>query len=274
MSNAFHYQNTFDDELAQEFAGVLSIGYDPRNMEGLAVWHDGGDASTLTIVNDQVAVWSDKSGNNHPLGPVAGEALPSLSTNLQNGMHGIFFDYSLKEMMESNYAASAAGSLSVFIVAKRVDASTLYDGGSVYKNILSIGRPDGTTPETGKINIFEDRDSGDVRTNAHKISANNDAAGLMQDGQAHIITSILTYGANFSLEGRADGLREELDARTNIGLADELSPLQVGGTTSASSRRFWGTIYEILLFSRNLNAEEIRKIENYLSTKWAIPLQS
>ncbi len=274
MSNAYHYMNTFKDALANEFAGVLSLRYDPRDMPALAVWHDGSDAASLTIVNDQVAVWADKSGNNHPLGPVAGEALPSLSPNLQNGMRGVFFDYALKEMMESNYFAAGDDSLSVFVVAKRVDASTSYGGGSVYKNILSIGRPDGTTPETGKINIYEDRDSGDARTNAHKVSANNSADGLMLDGQAHILTSILTYGANFSLEGRADGLREELDDRTGIGVADELGPLQIGGSISASSRRFWGTVYEVLIYARALNATETQIIESYLSAKWGVALQS
>ncbi len=274
MTNAFHYMNTFDDALANEFAGVLSMRYDPREMAGLAVWHDGSDAASLTIVNDQVALWADKSGNNHPLGPVAGEALPSLSSNLQNGMRGVFFDYALKEMMESNYFAAGDDSLTIFVVAKRVDASTSYGGGSVYKNILSVGRPDGTTPETGKINVFEDRDSGDARTNAHKVSANNSASGLMQNGKAHILTSILIYDTNFSLEGRADGMREELDDRTDIGLADELGPLQIGGSTSASSRRFWGTVYEVLIYARALNAAETLIIEKYLSAKWGITLQS
>ncbi|MEZ5690502.1 MAG: hypothetical protein R3D71_02415 [Rickettsiales bacterium] len=274
MTNAYHYANTFDDALANEFEGVLSMRYDPRDMQGLAVWHDGSDTASLIIVNDQVAVWADKSGNNHPLGPVAGEALPSLSASLQNGMRGVFFDYAAKEMMESDYIAAADGSISAFVVAKRVDASSLYDGGSVYKNILSIGRPDGTTTETGKINITEDRDSGDVRTNAHKVSANNSAGEILWDGKAHILTSILTYATNFSLEGRADGVREELGERTSIGLADELGPLQIGGSTSASSRRFWGTVYEVLIYERALNPAETQIIEKYLSAKWGVVLQS
>lgn len=274
MTNAFHYQNTFRDPLADEFGAVLGTLYNPLDMAGLAVWHDGADLSSMTIVNDQITVWDDKSGNGNHLGPVAGEVLPSVSANLQNGRTGIFFDYAEKAMLESNYIAAGDGSLSGFVVAKRVDDSSAYGGGSVYKSILSIGRPDGTSEENGKFNIHENRDSGKPHTNAHKVSADNHASGLMLDGKAHIITSILQYGAEFYLSGYADGVLEEHDDRTGIAQADELTPLQVGGSTSAGSRRFWGTIYEILLFERVLTSEEVQKIETYLSTKWAIPLQS
>lgn len=273
MGNAYHYQHTFRDDLADEFSSVLSVLYDPLEIAGLAAWYDGSQLDSLTIANEQVAIWNDLSGNGHHLGPVAGEGLPSISANLQNGRHGIFFDYAASEMMESSYVATGTGSQSAFIVAKRIDANSEYGGGSVYKSLLSIGRPDGSTTETGKLNIVEDRDSGDARSNAHKVSANNSSNGLMRDGKAHIITTILDYPA-FALEGRADALREELDERTEVALADELTPLQIGGSTSASSRRFWGTIYEVLLFNRALASTEIKTIETYLSTKWAIPLQS
>ncbi len=273
MSNAFHYQNTFRDPLAQEFTSVLSVLYDPLEMAGLAAWYDGADESTLNVVNDQITVWQDKSGNNYHLGPVAGEALPSVSGNLQNGRSGVFFDYTLKEMLECNYTAAADGSLSTFIVAKRVDGTTSYGGGSAYKNLLSIGRPDGTSVETGKINVTENRDNGSIRCNAHKVASDNSPDGFMLDGKAHIISNILTYGDDFSLEGRADGVQGELDARTSVAVANELTPLQIGGSTSASSRRFWGTIYEVLLFKRSLTSADILKIETYLSAKWAVPLQ-
>lgn len=273
MTNAYHYQHTFRDDLAHEFSNVLSMWADVRQIPDLAVWHDGDDLASIAIINDLVTQWQDKSGNGWHLGPVSGEGLPSLSSNLQNGRTGVFFNYSSSEMLQSAYTALATGSMSAFIVAKRVDATTPYSGGSVYKSILSIGRPDGTTPETGKLNIVEDRDSGDTRSNAHKVSANNSSNGLMRDGKAHIITTILDYDA-FALEARADAVREELDERTEVALADELTPLQIGGSTSASSRRFWGTIYEILIFNRALTVEEIRKVEFYLSTKWAVPLKS
>ena len=274
MANAFHYQNTFRDDLADEFSSVLAMWGDPSEIADLEAWYDGDDPSSLAIVNDQVTQWQDKSGNSWHLGPVAGKVLPVISGSQQNGRNGIFFDYAEKAMLESNYTASGTGSLTAFIAAKRASPASEYGGGSVYKSILSIGRPDGTSAEIGKFNIAEDRDSGNVLTNAHKVSAINNGNGIMRDGKAHIITTALLYDTQFSLTGRLDGLLGELDDRTDIAAADDLTPLQVGGSTSASSRRFWGTIYEILLFSRNLTAEEIRKVESYLSTKWAIPLQS
>lgn len=157
MTNAYHYQNTFNDELAQEFTSVLSVLYNPMAMAGLLAWYDGSDLSSLTIVNDQVTVWGDKSGNAHHLGPVSGEVLPAVSANLQNGRTGVFFDYTEKAMLETGYTAAGDGSLSGFVVAKRVDDSSAYGGGSVYKSIVSIGRPDGSSSEIGKFNIADRR---------------------------------------------------------------------------------------------------------------------
>lgn len=274
MANAYHYQNTFRDDLADEFSSVLAMWDDPTEIADLAAWYDGDDSASLDIVNDLVTQWSDKSGNGWHLGPVAGEVLPTLSAIKQSGRNGVFFDYAQKSMLESSYAASGTGSLTTFIVAKRASPESEYGGGSVYKSLLSIGRPDGSSVEIGKFNVAEDRDTGNALTNAHKVSAVNNSNGIMRDGKAHIITSALLYDTDFALEGRVDGLRGELDDRTGIAAADELTPLQIGGSTSASSRRFWGTIYEVLLYSRSLTAEEIRKIEFYLSTKWEIPLQS
>ncbi len=274
MATAYHYQNTFRDSLADEFSQVLGALYNPLEMPGLAVWHDGADLASISVVNDQITVWRDKSGNGYNLGPVAGEVLPSIGDSLQNGRTGVFFDYSEKAMLESAYSASASGSLSAFVVAKRIDSSTAYGGGSVYKSILSIGRPDGSSVEIGKFNIAEDRDSGKPLTNAHKVSAVNHSSGLLMDGKAHVLTSVLDYGVEFVLSGFADGVLAEADDRTSVVVADELTPLQVGGSTSASSRRFWGTIYEILLFERALEPQERTVIESYLSLKWAVALQT
>lgn len=72
MTNAFHYQNTFDDDLAKEFRNTLS-NYSPLQLPNLLAWLDGLDKNTIIEQLDKVTEWKDKSGNeNHATNSVSG----------------------------------------------------------------------------------------------------------------------------------------------------------------------------------------------------------
>ena len=270
MSNAYHYQNTFDDELAQEFRKILSLGFSPPNIDGLQIWLDGSDLSTITIdAGNRVSQWDDKSGFDHHAVQGILTDQPIHGQESLNSLNGIFFDYPAKHIMVSSYTPLADDSLTVFVVIRRVDAITAYGGGSVYKSLLSSGRPDSSTTETGKFNIAENRDTAQVQTVAHKVNAYNAPSGTMTDGNAHIITSRLDYTNH--LLGRADGKEEEFDSSTQP-VANEMLPFEIGGSSSASTRRFWGSIFELLIYDRALPDEEILTVEAYLAQKWGLSL--
>ncbi len=67
MPNAYHYSNTFDDALAAQFKGVLSMGFDPRQIDDLRLWLDITNPKTLQIDSSNgIALVQDRSslGNN------------------------------------------------------------------------------------------------------------------------------------------------------------------------------------------------------------------
>ena len=275
MSNAYHYQNTFDDLLAQEFRKILSLGFSPTDITGLQLWLDSSQANAFILDGqNHIERWEDLSGNDHHAIQSNTADRPIISSNLQNSIAGVFFDYAAnRPLLITGYVPNAEDSLTIFLVAKRVDATQAYSGGSVYKTLLSSGRPDGSSPEVGKINISENRDTGLVQTVAHKINAYNSGTGFLLDDTAHLITSQLNLEADPKyVLGRADGLEEELDPRDPFPVANEILPLEIGGSSSASTRHFWGTIYEVMLFDRALDEAEILQIETHLNSKWAMNL--
>ena len=275
MSNAYHYQNTFDDPLAQEFRQILSLGFSPTDITGLQLWLDSAQPDAFTLDGQShIEQWQDVSGNEHHAIQASISDRPEISSELQNGIAGVFFDYSAnRPLLITDYIPGADDSLTIFLVVKRHDSTQAYSGGSVYKTILSSGRPDSSSIEVGKINIAENRDSGLVQTVSHKVNAYNSNAGFLLDDQAHLLTSQLNLQSDpLYLLARSDGVDKERDERASMDAATELLPIQIGGSSTTSTRRFWGTIYEVMLFDRALDEAEILQIETYLNSKWALNL--
>ena len=275
MSNAYHYQSTFDDPLAQEFRKILSLGFAPTEIAGLQLWLDSAQPNALILDGQShIEQWEDLSGNEHHAIQTNTADRPIISANLQNSIAGVFFDYSAnRPLLITDYIPGANDSLTIFLVVKRHDSTQAYSGGSVYKTILSSGRPDSSSTEVGKINIAENRDSGLVQTVSHKVNAYNSNAGFLLDDQAHLLTSQLNLQSDpLYLLARSDGVDKERDERSSMDVATELLPVQVGGSSTTSTRHFWGTIYEVMLFDRALDEADILQIESYLNSKWALNL--
>lgn len=270
MSNAYHYQHTFNDEQAEEFRKILSMPFDPLHLDGMKLWLDASDLSRLTVDgSNKVSQWDDKSGLSHHAVQGTSTDQPISGQETLDGKNGVFFDYLSKHIMTSGYLPQAGDSLTSFILARRVDDSTPYGGGSVYKSLLSSGRPDTSGAEVGKYNVSENRDTGRLQTVSHKTNAYNSPDGTMLDGRAHIISSHLDLIADPNhVEGRADGVVEEFDDMYDPPVADDILLFEIGGSTSAGSRRFWGTIFEILIYDQPLSDEDILKVELYLAEKW------
>ncbi len=62
MSNAYGYQNSFDDFLAREFRRILSLDTSIKEPPILSLWLDASDASTIVKdEHDNLSKWTDKS---------------------------------------------------------------------------------------------------------------------------------------------------------------------------------------------------------------------
>lgn len=268
--NGVHYDMPSMIKMGIELADMLNdIADDLSDIEGLQLLLDGTDSSAFTLDGGRIAEWR--------FADMVGKAIqnnasyrPTVSTDLLNGLSGVFFDYSNLEYMVSDYTPAVTDSITAIALVKRGPGADPYQGdGSVYKVIASSGRPDGSTAEIGKFTISDHRDDGDLTVISHQIAAYGTSGGFMNDGDAHIITGRLNY-EEAALLARADGVDGELDDREAIEAANEVLPFEIGGSTSSSSRRFGGTIYQLRIYSRALSDEDISRIEKKLAIRFGL----
>ena len=126
MSNAYGYQSSFDDSMAAEFKGILSQGFDPRQLQDLMLWLDASNTnSILKDENSLVYKWLDRSGfNNHATQDVLNNK-PTLLDNQLNGKPVLDFNGSNFLILPSGVYSLSNGANTVFAVARTNNAMSL-----------------------------------------------------------------------------------------------------------------------------------------------------
>lgn len=257
MTNAYHYQNTFDDPLAARFRGILSMGFDPRQLEGIRLWLDASNTSTvLTDESSRVYKWLDRSDfNNHAVQDNTANR-PLFSEGSFNGKDSIeAVDVHYMSLPHFENISTGATVFAVFKTDQDYSANT-------WGNIIGINYS-GTGAERQPLIYFKKNDT----TRLIDFSAGNIDALIY--GSAHGISNgdrlICTYKTN------GDTMYSYIDGGQMKSASVVFS--KVGGTSSilASTK---GNLAELLIYNKPLNDQGRQLIEAYLSAKWAITLQS
>ncbi len=253
MPNAYHYSNTFDDTMAAQFKGVLSLGFDPRQMEGLKLWLDAKHAASIIMDSNKVSRWLDRSYfKSHMVQDTAAKQALYVSDAI-NSFPGIRFDGANDNMIATIAELSA---LTVFMVAA--------------SNVNPI--PDfnvqgflATAPAGASIQGWSMTGKTYNSTTQRRLgSEGNFAAKHYKNGIAG------TAGSN-------PGVNTDLELSVPFISASEFS----GGTPKSELHLCelqggsnWGKhdFGEILIFGRILPATERKIIEAYLSAKWNIAI--
>ena len=237
------------------------------------------DAGTSSSVNgNPISQWNDQSGNSNNVSQATAAFRPVFRSGLPGVMNGkplIEFD---NDATNHDYLSvndnttldgftgftsfgvfrlrnGAAAGIPRALYSKRFDPGSgycysmfHYTGGKMYLDINSSGT--GRMASTGTYNTLTDYISG--ATFDPSLASN----------QQKIFTGASTN----------DG--QQTNAGT--GISNQNSNLHIGtlfGHTG-SSRQFDGFIGEVILFNRVVNDAEMRVINNYLSSKYNIPLAS
>ncbi len=235
----------------------------PDRINGLKLWLDAGDAATLftnsnctaggvPANNASISCWKDKSGNAY--NAIAGNA-PTYSVNAINGKAVLSFNGTSNYLDNSTFALSTTAS--IFAVASP-------GAGSGFKRIISNHANFylGAGNATNYFSSFYGNGS------SWGTTADHGATGLLDTGKYYILTSIkdATYDSPY-INGSA------LAARINA-----MSAFSDGyrvGANNDTLNDFWdGNIGEILIYNTNLSESNRQKVGEYLSNKWAIPLNA
>lgn len=257
MSNAFHYSNTFDDTLAAQFKGVLSQGFDPRQLQKIQLWLDSSKSKTiLTDENNKVYKWLDRSGlNNHATQSVPSNQ-PTYLVNQLNGKPVIDFNGSNFLILPSGIYSLANGSNTLFAVVKRNNTTGL-------QLIFGLAKA-GVT----RLDLRYTATAGQIYYQSRATSTGGINLGSIAD---------TSFGI---LYGRRSGVTQAISYNGSIEFsnsngADEpnVDSASVGAFNQGASFFLNGRIAELIAYSTSLTSEQIQQVEAYLSTKWAITIQ-
>ncbi len=245
MSNAYGYQSSFDDALAAEFKGILSQGFDPRQLQDLLLWLDSKDLST--IIKDgsnNVSKWLDKSGKgNHAL--QENEIRKAVySSNGLDGKPTVTFSN-----QHFTTKSNTIDDLTIFTVF--TNDNTFPVGGGDVDFILSHAGFNVSTAN-GYVNTPEPA----FRQEGMGVSSYYLNGQLQAGNNTPINTGTPYLGSIIATNGI------------------DTSKIGIGGHYNDSGfGDYKGRISEVILFNRKLTNDQRQLVEAYLSAKWAITLQ-
>lgn len=255
MANAYHYSNTFDDTLAARFKGILSMGFDPRQLEDLKFWLDAKHTSSIIKdINNKINRWLDRSGFNAHMVQDTMTKQPLYIANAINSKPGIRFDGVDDAMVAT---ITSLGALTVMMVASSNANPAPISNVQAFLATAPAGASIQGWSITGKSVISQ--------TERRLRSEGNFSSQHYKNGIAG------TAGSN-------PGTATDLELSVPFISASEFS----GGTAKtelhlaelqSGSHRGMHDFGEILIFGRILPASQRKILESYLSAKWAISLQ-
>lgn len=267
MSNAFHYQNTFDDELAQEFRRILSLGFDPKKFGNLSLWLDANNAGSITADGNQVSQWDDLSGSGNHAVQASSSNQPVIQDNVLNNLRGIYFDglSSFLTIADSVDLQPEDGGYTVFTVFKPVDLAA-------FEPLIHKGNAG--SPSEGW-SLWWASDDIIFRIGLGGTSA-TDRAGesiLNVETKPYILSSTMD-GSTVKgyLAGSNDGWIQGGGGPSDnqyFGSINDTQPLEIG-IFSVNPTYYAGHVTEILIYKALLTEVQRGEVETYLADKWGL----
>lgn len=254
--------------------------FDPRDFQGLQIWLDASDRTTIfdrtdggSLPNDKnpVALWVDKGPNSNPFIQATPSNRPIRKSQQLNSLDGIYFDGS-NDFLYRN--------LNVFDTTVSVLVVADFDNNTSRRAIIDLNIAGGTfqhfTIEQNTFQTVGNRygfyasntslDSDCVTSSGVKlfcVIANTTVGNSIINNTIYRIN-----GISRTLTIRAGGGSYANYTTTNgVGLGD----FNVDG--GGGGIRLAGHIYEVIVYNILLSSNQINTIENYLIKKWRIPLQ-
>ncbi len=212
--------------------------FNPSSIAGLAIWHDGADAATVTVDgSNRVSQWDDKSGNGRHVTNADPSNQPLYESSVLNGRNALSFDGSRILTVEG---ISIPQPCTAFAAFKPVEPCT--------QTRHIFGRIAGGW-SVGHFSQFPRYSAGGPPKISTTKAINIDAVNLIT-----VVFDNLNTFMNLNTFQAASG---------SAG-ANSLSRNDVG-------QFFNGYIAELLCYSRVLTTEEVQQVEAYLISKWVVP---
>ena len=225
-----------------------SSTFSPRSISGLALWLDANDSSTLTITDDAVSQWNDKSISKVNATQTTPENRPG--TTIVNGRTAVLFDGANDGLI---FTGTARTDQTWIVVAAQTEDQT---GSRAIIQDASNGY--GITPARIGANRGISSGWGSFGATTYQVVSLGFAGGL----PASVLSVNVAGGIGGNLWRNGIAIATFTDS-----LSTTISRI---GFLNSSTFPLKGWIGEILCYSRSLNPAERQKAERYLGTKFGV----
>lgn len=240
---------------------AVTPAFVPSDIANLSLWlkadagayQDAGATTPATADTNPVRLWQDQSGNNNHATAASDTVRPLLKLNIQNSLPSIRYD-GIDDLLNtvSFLGAGYNKALSYFVV---ITTATAVSGTKVYMGNSGANWYTGRDTQP-YFTYHQGLDS--VNSRKLRISPTTEwkkgIEGMTYDG-----TTRRTYQKGNYIEEAENG---------DLNLSGALT---VGGYSTGAFLNNWD-IHELLVFNRGLSVTEATQINQYLATKWGMPL--
>ena len=227
-----------------------TIDFTPPNLQGLALWLDAADADFVSVVNNRVSEWSDKSVNKRHFFQSLKANRP-INSNVLNDLNVVTFDGSNDAMLGS-FELNPVYTLFVVLNAR---------GASSDGRIFTALNHAVDTDSAGFIPC--------ATQNGTKVGVR---IGSSYFGEQEITTYL---PAVYSLSLSADSFTTRLNGSNAVtedsNVVGNFTRFAIGSSRSDyASGAFNGDVAEIVIYNRVLNDAERQQVEAYLMHRWGV----
>jgi hypothetical protein len=267
----------------------LQAGWTPAEISS-EIWLDAADSTTITIIDDLISQWGDKSGNNRNVSQAFSSLRPQIGSENLNGLNVISFLGSGQRLAASTNSdwifLHDSTSSSVFCVIKYGNSE---NPAAVYSSIATDAN---SINNVGFRFGFDDRSTFNSPTNNNALNiavlaggtncASTFSGSNMYPGFSNIITpnehNIICAITSPAAPTASDRIKASINGGSLVGsqartgtpsTASPTWPLTIGASGSGTTSLL-GEIAEIIILSSTVSTDNRQKIEGYLAHKWGL----
>lgn len=222
---------------------------------GLQLWLDANDATTLTMSGGEVTQWNDKSGNNHHAVALDPAKRPQLNYDVIGGRPALAFDRD-QLTVAGGLPIGAGDERTMFFV---FDYDTLTQNSELFGTgtdaMIDVGthQPGFPPPRDERLRLRQGGDNfyteaGTLPLGSHILTVLADADGTRAWTADGLLIDDPGFFQHFNLDG------------ANLGI----------GGANFSGREFIGDLAEVLVYDRALGLDEINLVGAYLGEKYSL----
>jgi len=226
----------------------------PSDLEGLQLWLDADDSSTITEAGGLVSAWNDKSGQGNNATQGTGSKQPTTEATTENGKNVLDFDGGDTLVLPAALDSIPNSAHTMFVVSNRsTEAATT-------NAIVSIS----AVAATRTVMFYS--------SVAGRVSYRN-AGSASADNSSNTNTNMQILRGTFD---GASTVTSTVDNNTPVSSATAAAAADADtgtiGSRADTDLYLTGSISEILIYDRVLTSAEITNVETYLSNKWGITI--